>query len=152
MFEVLVYLFENYFEANIRPDQGTLARELSAAGFDQEDIESAFDWFSTLENMSRESETQPTFEPSGFRIYADEESNKISAEGRSFLMFMEQAGVLQASQRELVIDRALALPDNPVTLEKIKWIVLISLWNQDKAHDYLFIADAIFGDEQQTLH
>lgn len=152
MFEVLVYLFENYFEANIRPDQGTLERELSAAGFDQEDIDSAFDWFSTLENMSRESASLTTYEPSGFRIYAEEESSKISAEGRSFLMFMEQAGVILASQRELVIDRALALPDNPVTLEKIKWIVLMSLWNQDKAHDYLFIADAIFGDEHPTLH
>ncbi|PKO25010.1 MAG: protein smg-like protein, partial [Betaproteobacteria bacterium HGW-Betaproteobacteria-8] len=27
MFEVLVYMFENYFEANIRPDQNTLANE-----------------------------------------------------------------------------------------------------------------------------
>lgn len=152
MFEVLVYLFENYFEANIRPDQGTLERELSAAGFDQEDIERAFDWFGALENMTRETETRATREPVGFRIYAEQESKKISADSRSFLMFLEQAGVMQPSQRELVIDRAMALPDNPVTLEKIKWIVLMSLWNQNKANDYLFIADAIFSDEHPTLH
>ncbi|OIQ88887.1 protein Smg [mine drainage metagenome] len=152
MFEVLVYLFENYFEANIRPDQSTLARELSAAGFDQDDIERAFDWFGAMENMSRETEIHPAHEPDGFRIYADEENNKISADGRSFLMFLEQAGVMKPSLRELVIDRAVALPDYPVTLEKIKWIVLMSLWNQNKANDYLFIADAIFGAEQPTLH
>lgn len=152
MFEVLVYLFENYLEANIRPDQGTLTRELSAAGFDQEDIERAFDWFSALENMSRESETHATQECSGFRIYAEQESRKISAEGRSFIMFLEQAGVMASNLRELVIDRAMALPDNPVTLEKIKWIVLMSLWNQNKPNDYLFIADAIFSDERPTLH
>lgn len=152
MFDVLVYLFENYFEANIRPDQGTLARELSAAGFDQEDIERAFDWFGALENMSRETESHATREPDGFRIYAEQESKKISAEGRSFLLFLEQAGVMLPSLRELVIDRALALPDSPVTLEKIKWIVLMSLWNQNKPNDYLFIADAIFGDEHPTLH
>ena len=34
MFEVLVYMFENYFEADLRPDQNTLASELFAAGFD----------------------------------------------------------------------------------------------------------------------
>lgn len=152
MFEVLVYLFENYFEANIRPDQGTLARELSAAGFDQEDIERAFDWFSALENMTRETETHTARETDGFRIYAEQESRKISADGRSFLMLMEQAGVILPSLRELIIDRAMALPDNPVTLEKIKWIVLMSLWNQNKPNDYLFIADTIFGDEQPTLH
>jgi Smg protein len=152
MFEVLVYLFENYLEADIRPDQGTLTRELSAAGFDQDDIERAFDWFSALENMTNETETRATLEPSGLRIYADEESLKISAESRSFLMFLEQAGVMQPSQRELVIDRAMALPDSAVTLDKIKWIVLMSLWNQNKANDYLFIADAIFGDEHPTLH
>jgi len=152
MFEVLVYLFENYLEADIRPDQSTLTRELSAAGFDQDDIERAFDWFSALENMTNTSETPATQEPVGFRIYADQESLKISAESRSFLMFLEQAGVMQGSQRELVIDRAMALPDGTVTLDKIKWIVLMSLWNQNKANDYLFIADAIFGDEHPTLH
>ena len=34
MFDILVYLFENYFEAEIHPDHGKLARELSAAGDD----------------------------------------------------------------------------------------------------------------------
>lgn len=152
MFEVLIYLFENYLEANIRPDQGTLERELSAAGFDQEDIERAFEWFSTLEAMSRETEDHSAREPDGFRIYATQESDKISANGLSFLMLMEQAGIMRASQREMVIDRAMALPDNPVTLEKIKWIALVSLWNQNQSDDYLFIADAIFGDEHPTLH
>ena len=57
MFEVLVYMFENYIEADIRPDQRTLARELFAAGFDQEDINGAFDWFSALEEMTSHVET-----------------------------------------------------------------------------------------------
>ena len=102
--------------------------------------------------MTSAAGTPATQEPAGFRIYAEQESLKISAESRSFLMFLEQAGVMQGSQRELVIDRAMALPDSTVTLDKIKWIVLMSLWNQNKANDYLFIADAILGDEHPTLH
>ncbi len=152
MFEVLVYLFENYIEANIRPDQGTLTRELSAAGFDSDDIERAFDWFSALENMTHETEANTTIGPDGFRIYAEEECGKIHSDARSFLLFLEQAGVMGPALRELVIDRAMALPDHLVTLEKIKWTVLMSLWNQNKRNDYLFIADAIFSDENPTLH
>ena len=151
MFEVLVYLFENYFEANVRPDHGTLTRELSAAGFELDDIERAVDWFSTLENMTYATVDEAA-EPSGWRIYSDEECTKIKDDGRGFLMFMEQSGVLLPSQRELVIDRAMALSNMPVGLEEIKWIVLMTLWNQGMASDYLFIADAIFSDEQPTLH
>jgi Smg protein len=151
MFEVLVYLFENYFEANIHPDQHTLAKELSAAGFEDADIHGAFDWFNTLEVMSQE-EMQANIASSGMlRIYNDIETKKISSESLGFLMFLEQAGVLNPAQRELVIDRAMALPE-AISLEETKWIVLMALWNQGKAGDYLFVEDALFSDTRPTLH
>ena len=151
MFEVLVYMFENYFEADIRPDQHTLAKELFAAGFDQEDINGAFDWFNALEKMT-EATSQIADMATGTRIYADSEIKKISAESLSFMMFLEQAKVLSPAKRELVIDRAMALPQVEIGLEEIRWIVLMSLWNQDKASDYLFVEDAMFGDSHPTLH
>lgn len=148
MFEVLVYLFENYFEANIHPDQHTLAKELSAAGFEDADINGAFDWFDALEAMSQ----QANIACSGvLRIYSEIETKKISSESLGFLMFLEQAGVLNPAQRELVIDRAMALPE-AISLEETKWIVLMALWNQGKAGDYLFVEDALFSDTRPTLH
>ena len=33
MFEVLVYMFENYIDSQFRPDDNTLSKELSAAGW-----------------------------------------------------------------------------------------------------------------------
>ncbi|HSI22329.1 MAG TPA: DUF494 domain-containing protein [Methylophilaceae bacterium] len=151
MFEVLVYLFENYFEANIHPDQHTLAKELSAAGFEDADIHGAFDWFNALEAMSQE-ETQANIASRGIlRIYSEIETKKISSESLGFLMFLEQAGVLNPAQRELVIDRAMALPE-AISLEETKWIVLMALWNQGKAGDYLFVEDALFSDTRPTLH
>lgn len=148
MFEVLVYLFENYFEANIHPDQHTLAKELSAAGFEDADINGAFDWFEALEAMSQ----QANIASSGvLRIYSEIETKKISSDSLGFLMFLEQAGVLNPAQRELVIDRAMALPE-AISLEETKWIVLMALWNQGKAGDYLFVEDALFSDTRPTLH
>ena len=150
MFEVLVYMFENYIEADIRPDQHTLARELFAAGFDQEDINGAFDWFSALEEMTTRAEAGS--QGTSTRFYADVELEKISGESLSFMMFLEQANVLNAAQRELVIDRAMALPQHEVGIDETRWIVLMALWNQGKANDYLFVEDAVFGEEPPQLH
>lgn len=152
MFEVLVYMFENYFEADIRPDQNTLSKELFAAGFDQEDINGAFDWFSALEEMTEQAGTTMAGHGLGLRVYAETEIKKISAESLSFMMFLEQAKVLNPAQRELVIDRAMALPQPEVSIEETRWIVLMALWNQDKANDYLFVEDAMFGESRPTLH
>jgi len=151
MFEVLVYLFENYFEANIHPDQHTLAKELSAAGFEDADINGAFDWFDALEAMSQPETQANIANPGILRIYSEIETKKISSESLGFLMFLEQAGVLNPAQRELVIDRAMALPES-ISLEETKWIVLMALWNQGKAGDYLFVEDALFSDTRPTLH
>ncbi|MDZ4098692.1 MAG: DUF494 domain-containing protein [Methylophilaceae bacterium] len=151
MFEVLVYMFENYFEANIRPDQSTLANELFAAGFEQEDINGAFDWFSTLEEMSGQTAIAAS-QSLGMRVYAEAETKKISAESLSFIMFLEQAKVLDSAQRELVVDRAMALSQPEVSIDETRWIVLMALWNQGKANDYLFVEDAMFGESRPTVH
>jgi Smg protein len=152
MFEVLVYMFENYFEANIRPDQSTLANELFAAGFEEVDINGAFDWFSTLEEMSCQSASATATHSMGMRIYGDAEIKKISAESLSFIMFLEQAKVLDSAQRELIIDRAMALSEPEISIDEVRWIVLMALWNQGKANDYLFVEDAMFGESRPTVH
>ena len=151
MFEVLVYMFENYFEADNRPDQHTLAKELFAAGFEQEDIDGAFDWFNALENMSQQGDS-PVDASLGLRVYTDSEIQKISGESLSFIMFLEQASVLTHAQRELVIDRIMALPQPEVSIDETRWIVLMALWNQGKTHDYLFVEDAIFSETRPVFH
>ena len=151
MFEVLVYMFENYFEADNRPDQITLAKELFAAGFEQEDIDGAFDWFSALETMAQQSDSHIDVSL-GLRVYTESEVQKISSESLSFIMFLEQAKVLDSAQRELVVDRAMGLSQPEVSIDETRWIVLMALWNQGKTNDYLFVEDAMFGDNRPTVH
>lgn len=150
MFEVLVYMFENYFESDTHPDHETISKELFAAGFNQEDIKGAFDWYHTLESMSEDGE--PQFDAAGFRVYSASEIKKIGSDGLSFMLFLEHAKVLTPAQRELVIDRTMALSQPEVDMDEIRWIVLMVLWNHDKASDYLFVEDAMFSDNQPTLH
>ena len=48
MFDVLVYLFENFYQTEQYPDQDTLTRKLSAAGFENEDINEALHWLKEI--------------------------------------------------------------------------------------------------------
>ena len=47
-----------------------------------------------------------------------------------FLLFMEQAGVLDGATRERVIDKVMALDAVGIELEQLKWVVLMVLFNQ----------------------
>ena len=80
------------------------------------------------------------------------ERKKISAGSLGSLTFLQQAGILDACQRELVIDRAMALPQPEVGPEEMRWIILMALWNQGRTGDYLFVEDAVFDPQRPTLH
>ena len=152
MFDVIVYLFEHYFEADVYPDEGTLTRELSAAGFDTDEIGQAIAWMNGVESLSQTGYPETLADSRSARCFAEQEEAKINLENRGFLMFLEASGVLNAVQREWVIDRVMALDEPEVTLEQVKWTVLIVLWSQGQGQDYLFIEDLLFGDNKAMVH
>lgn len=157
MFELLVYMFENYIDSNFRPDESTLTRELSAAGFDEEDINSAFDWFDRLESSARQPElfNQPRY--CSTRIFTEQELGKLSGESLGFLLFLSEANILNSNMRELVLDLAMQLPQPEVDIEEMRWIVLMTTWGAsrngpDKTKEYLFIEDILLSKEKPTMH
>ena len=67
---------------------------------------------------------------SNFRIFCCEEIAKLDIESRNLIMFLEQSGILNPDNREIVIDRAMALEEDEISLEKLKWITLMVLLSQ----------------------
>ncbi|NOU21913.1 MAG: DUF494 domain-containing protein [Methyloglobulus sp.] len=128
IFDVLMYLFEHYMEdeLEILPDSVSVRTELLAAGFEQIEVNKAFVW---LESLSLQRGIRPTITTS-FRIFSNEEKAKLDLECRDLLMFLERCGILNSANREVVIDRALALEDEELSIEKLKWIVLLVLLSQ----------------------
>ena len=132
MFDILVYLVENYFHSGDFPDVETISKRLSAAGFEDDDISEALTWLSGFE-QTEHGTTYPTFNSSrGFRVYADEELSSLTTEARGFILFLEASEIITAPQRELIVERILAIAEPGVDLEKIKLIVLVVLWNQQQ--------------------
>jgi len=128
IFDVLIYLFENYLDGDSEnyPDTDMIASELLDAGFQQPDVRKAFDWLESLTEI----EAINAAVPSSFRIFSSQEEAVFDLECRDFLMFLEHGGILSPANREIAIDRAMALRDEGINLEKLKWIVLMVLLSQ----------------------
>ena len=81
------------------------------------------------------------------------ELDKLDVESRGFLMFLEQHGVLDADQRELVLDRALALDQDELDLDDLKWVVLMVLFNQPGSEAaYAWMETQMFLVEPEPVH
>jgi Smg protein len=152
MFDVLVYLFENYYHTETYPNHSILARKLHAAGFENEDIHDALDWLNELARLQDEALPE-SLESSGyFRGYTSDETAKLSTESRGFISFLESARVLSPLLRELIIERAMALSSEVVRLEKMKVIVLMVLWTKRGSVDTLILDELLPDGEKRQMH
>lgn len=152
MFDVLVYLYENYFRPDACPDADTLARKLSAAGFEGEEINDALSWLSGLASVTQSAVPIAFGDPKAFRVFAHEEYERLGPDCLGFLCFLDSAGVLNPVLREIVIERALATDETPVPLDQFKIIVLMVLWSQGEEPDALILEELLEDGENPQLH
>jgi Smg protein len=152
MFEVLVFMFENYFAHHAEPAHEVLTQELAAAGFADTDINGAVSWFDEMQSMLAQPPAIYCHKDSGMRIFACYELKKINLESISFILFLQQANVINDVERDLIIDRAMALKQEHISIEEMRWITMIALWNTGREKDYLFVEDAMFNPRGLTIH
>lgn len=157
--DVLLYLFEHYFTNDaisvdgddLTAQNGPLVGELTEAGFSTAEIRRAFDWLDALARQ-RPSSGQPRIN-GPTRVFHGAELDKLDTESRGFLLFLEQNGVLDAGQRELVLDRAMALDQEEMDLDDLKWVVLMVLFNQPGSEAaYAWMETQMFLDEPEPVH
>jgi Smg protein len=153
MFDILVYLFENYYTPQACPAADVLAKRLAAAGFEHEDIDDALGWLYGLAETTERCVDLAQQPATGTRIYTDSEYRQLGSEAIGFITFLESAGVLPAPLREIVIDRALAAPESPVPLSKLKITALMVLWSQEADIDNLVLEELLDDDgDVRCLH
>lgn len=152
--DILIYLFENFMDVDqsAKPDQSALQEELAQAGFQEKMIKKAFEWLDEL--AWRQSACQQTSQAGqAMRVYTDQERIRLDTECRGLLLFLEQNEILNQISRELVIERALALDTAHITVDELKWIVLLVLMNQP-GQEFAFarMEDLIYNEMPQYLH
>jgi Smg protein len=152
MFDVLVYLFENYLP-DACPEPAALARKLAAAGFADGDIGEALDWLAGLAGEGATGAFLRSPRADSQRIYDEEELAALPAECRGFLAFLEQAGAIDAQAREVILERATALAaDREIPLEEFKVIVLMVVWRRQIALDTLILEELLDEGESPLPH
>jgi Smg protein len=168
MIDVLVFVYENYWRGDACPELHQLGRKLSAVGFEAEEIQEALAWldglnlaaqslghgisFGSEEATSSENKAPPALQqsPLSQRVYSVAEQDHLGAECLGFLNFLESAGVLPATMREIVIDRAMAARGDPIALDDLKVMVLMVYWSFGKEPDAL-VLDELCDDASDRI-
>ena len=169
MFEVLVYVYENYWQGDACPEPRQLGRKLTAAGFEADEIEAALTWLNGLHLAAHntrasglsEEEASPRPErpvllqaqsPDSLRVYSVAEQDHLGAETLGFVSFLESAGVLPPHMREIVMDRAMAAPGDPLALDDLKIIVLMVYWSVGEEPDALVLDELCEDSGHRVAH
>ena len=149
MFEVLVYVYENYWQGDACPELPQLGRKLTAVGFEADEIHAALVWLDGLNTAAQSTQIyvpktdspgqMQAQSPGSMRAYSVAEQEQIGVEALGFVRFLESSGVLPPHMREIVIDRAMATPDSPVGLDDLKIIVLMVFWSFGQEPDALVL-------------
>ena len=142
MYEILFYLFENFQRTDIA-EKDRVAKKLSAAGFDDSDISEALSWLAGVVRGPHRSVAPLPDSGVASRAYAPRELLKLGAECRGLLMHLEQSGILTPQTREHVIERSLATAGDELTIEQLKLIVLMVLWNEQLPTSRLIAEDLL---------
>ncbi|MDE1927056.1 MAG: DUF494 domain-containing protein [Burkholderiales bacterium] len=150
MFEVLVYLYENYWRPDACPEPKQLSRKLSAVGFEPEEIQDALRWLDGLADSAGAVTGAP--ERASMRIYTEAEREVLDESSVGFIAFLESAGVLPAPMREMVIDRAVAVGAGKLDLEDLKIIVLMVFWSLGEEPDALVLDELFVDPGDRIIH
>ena len=131
--DILIFVFDRYMleEVPAVPDREHLARDLEQAGFGRANVERALDWLTELAfGHERAPLPAAAAATAAMRVFVDSELLRLSPECRGLILRLERGRVITPQQREIVIERLLALETDEADAEQLKWVVLMVLSSQ----------------------
>ena len=150
MFDVLVYLYENYWRPDACPGHDQLTRKLSSVGFESDEIEEALSWLDGFASAAGSELAEQASD--SLRVYSLAEQEHLGEASVGFISFLESAGVLPPAMREMAIERASAIPGGPVDLEDMKIILLMVFWSLGEEPDALILDELFVAEEDRVIH
>lgn len=129
--DVLIFIYEHLKEpgSSITPSQKVLREELNEAGFPDDEIDKALAWLDDLASTPLPLDILSPGRHS-FRMFSAEEMHHLDTDARGLMLILEQSGLLSRACRELVLERVLALDTPQISIEELRWIILMVLANR----------------------
>ncbi len=169
MFQVLAFVYENFWGGDACPELPTLQRKLHAVGFDSQEVVEALVWLEGLKSATRglhrqrsdaiRSSVDETTAGSPVQVHASEaskrvftaaEQERLGAAGWGLLAFLVSVGALSGDRLELVMERTMATSGDPISREALKLIVLMVYWSLNEVPDDL-VFDELCDNRQNRL-
>lgn len=143
MIDVLVYVYENFWDMQACPQSPQLHQRLSSVGFEAEEIDGALHWLDTLRHSADAAradtwDSSPTM--ASLRLFVEDEHERLGAQGLGLIRALESEGVLAAELRERVMDQAMAQGQGPLDLDDLKIMVLMTCWGSGMTPDRRLLA------------
>ena len=151
--DILIHLFENFLDAedDSTPDREALKAELEQAGYPEAEIERALLWLESLATDPDRVLAEGTAR--AVRVFSGSEQVRLDTDVRGYLLHLENLGILSVRQREVVIDRLLALEADDIDIEQLKWVVLMVLFSQPgQENAYQRMEDLVFDERRDAMH
>lgn len=152
MFDILVYVYEHCQQSELRENADDVARRLTEAGFDGDDVSAALAWIAGVARAPMHQGVPLAGRNPVYRVYAAREAAKLDAECRGLLLRLERCGVVDADARERILERVVAAPLDALTTDQLKLVVLIVLWQASPRDGRPFAADVLFGQRQRPAN
>lgn len=152
MFDILAYLIEQYFSPEDCPDQVTLAKQLAAVGFDDQDIDEALDWLRELTELDPSAYAALQCMPDAARVLHPREAERLTPEAQAFFLYLASTHALTFGQREQVLDRLMQSGNQRIDAEAIKRVALMVLWRQGDDIANLLIEELLYTDGDAAMH
>jgi Smg protein len=146
--DVLMYLFETFSEQghDEATDHVVLRQELLQAGFGEPEVDRALTW---LEDLNRDPDRPFPSAPAdrSVRLFNSLELSRLDTECRGYLMYLEHVGILSPLNREIVIERLMALGAGEIDVEQVKWVTLMVLFSQtEQEQAFARMEDLVFEE------
>lgn len=153
--EVLFYLFDDVLPDCREPetDLEEMAYWLSEAGFSQDEINRAMQWFYDFTQLMIHDD-RAVQKSEAVRIFTPEECQYLDAPARDYLHGLVRSGVLDNHLLEKVIERLLALEEE-LDLEAVRWVtalIALNMGQNASAESLAFQEDWLHSPDERVVH
>ena len=155
--DALMFLLDNYSEdgAMDNDDRDELAGQLANMGFEEGEIDHAFDWLESLaqdEDETASTDCEP-WTDRATRHFSPQELYRLTVEARGFLILLGQNPMIDRPSLDRIMDRAMALDLDEIDLDAIKWITQMVIYNRpDTSHLYAYMEELAQPESLRRLH
>lgn len=168
MLDVLSFVYDHYWHRAVCPELPALHRKLCTADFASHDIQAALHWLEDLksathhwpanDHTARTASTPPGARcasdaaASSMRLLSPAEQTHLGQDSWGYVLFLIEAGALPAQRLELVLDRLLAIPGGPISVDDLKLVLLMVFWSLGEEPSALVLDELCEAPTGRTRH